>query len=123
MTARRGRPPKLEENEKESLVIKFEKYIEHTEIPIIAEFAAQNGLWKQYFYDHGEFTNLIKKCTTKKEAALEKGALENRINPTMAIFSLKQQGIGWRDKEAKIIFVDPKTLSELELKRLVDDGS
>lgn len=120
MPPRRGRPPKLEDHDKQLLVEKFEKYIEETDLPIIAEFASMNGLWKQYFYDHDEFTNLIKKAMTKKEAALEKGALLNQYNPTMAIFSLKQVGLGWKDKSEKIVFVDPKTLSDQELKEMLD---
>lgn len=122
MPPRRGRPPKFEEPEKNELLQKFEEYIAETDIPIVAEFAAQQGLFKQYIHDHAEFTDAIKKCITKKEAALERGALMGQINPTMAIFSLKQPWHGWRDKEAKIVFVDPKTLSNDELKKLIENG-
>lgn len=115
-----GRPPKFEEPEKQELVSKFERYIEENDLPIIAEFAAQNGLWKSYFYDHPEFANLIKIATTKKEGALERGALTRQYDTGMSAFSLKQ--LGWRDKEAKIVFVDPKTLSDEELKKLISEG-
>ena len=43
------------------------------------------------------FSTLLKKCIAKKEANLEKGALTGKLNPSMAIFSLKQ--LGWRDKK------------------------
>lgn len=120
--ARRGRPPKLEEPDKEELLEKFYKYIEETDVPIVARFAANNGLWKSYFYDNAEFANAIKKCMTKKEAALEEGALTGTLKDSMAIFSLKANH-GWRDKEAKVIFVDPKTLTTDELKKMVSDGN
>lgn len=121
--AKRGRPPKFTEPDKIKLAEEFEEYINKTELPIIAEFAASKGLWKSYLHDNQEFANLIKRCTTKKESALERGTLKGELNPAMAIFSLKQMGIGWKDRAEKIIFVDPKTLSEAELKKLMDDGS
>lgn len=96
MTARRGRPPKFNEPEKQELMAEFDEYIKNTDIPIVAEFAAMKGLWKQYFHDHAEFTDLIKKAISKKEAALERGTLLGTLNPTMAVFSLKQ--MGWTDK-------------------------
>lgn len=94
--AKRGRPPKHNDEQMSELVAKFKEYIEQTDIPIIAEFAYQNGLYKNYFYEHDEFTNLIKIATSKKEAALEIGSLKGTLNPTQAIFSLKQ--MGWTDK-------------------------
>lgn len=95
--AKRGRPPKHSDDQMTELVASFEKYIEETDIPIVAEFAYQNGLYKNYFYEHDEFTNLIKRATSKKEAALERGSLTGTLNPTQAIFSLKQ--MGWTDKQ------------------------
>jgi hypothetical protein len=94
--AKRGRPPKVSDDKMSELVAKFQKYIEETDIPIIAEFAYQNGFGKQYLYDRPEFSDLIKIALAKKEAALENGALMGTLNPTMAVFSLKQ--LGWRDK-------------------------
>ncbi|GMK49143.1 hypothetical protein PghCCS26_62730 [Paenibacillus glycanilyticus] len=95
--AKVGRPPLVPEVDMPLLLEKFERYIQETEIPIIAEFAYQNGFGKQYFQDREEFSFLIKKAIAKKEAALERGALIGAINPAMAIFSLKQ--LGWRDKQ------------------------
>lgn len=122
MPLRRGRPPKFEEPEKRTLLELFEEYIENTDIPIVARFAANNKLHKQYFYDQPEFSDAIKRCMTKKEAALEEMGLTDRVNSTMAIFSLKANH-GWKDRDAKIVFVDPKTLSDDELKKLIADGS
>lgn len=95
--AKVGRPPKVKEVDMPELVRKFEEYIATTDIPIIAEFAYQNGFGKDYIYDRAEFSELRKRCMAKKEAALERGSLTGTLNPTQAIFSLKQ--MGWTDKQ------------------------
>lgn len=116
--AKVGRPPRVKDVDMPELVEKFRMYIEKTDIPIIAEFAYMNGFGKQYFHERQEFSNLIKVAIAKKEAALERGTLTGSLNPAMAVFSLKQ--LGWKDRAEKIVFVDPKTLSEKELKELMD---
>lgn len=95
--AKRGRPPKHSDEQMTDLVAKFKKYIDATEIPVIAEFSYQNGFGKQYLYDRPEFSDLIKIALAKKESALEIGSLRGTLNPTMAVFSLKQ--MGWTDKQ------------------------
>ena len=92
-----GRPPKFTKKQIGELLEEFERYIEETEIPVVAEFASKNGFGKQYIYDREEFSYLIKVAITKKEANLEIKALRGEINVTMAIFALKQ--IGWKDKQ------------------------
>lgn len=89
---KRGAPRKYDRDE---LLQKLEDYIETTDIPILSEFAWKHGLHRQKIYEMPELSDAIKKCITKKEAALEAGALRGELNPTMAIFSLKQ--IGWND--------------------------
>ncbi|GIQ62144.1 hypothetical protein PACILC2_07120 [Paenibacillus cisolokensis] len=84
--AKVGRPPKVKEEDMPELVEKFRRYIEETDIPIIAEFAYKNGFGKNYFHERQEFSNLIKMAMAKKEAALEIGALKGTLNPTMAVF-------------------------------------
>lgn len=98
-----GRPPILDEPDIQELVQKFEKYIDETAIPVIAEFAYTNNIERTYLYDRAEFSTLIKKCIDKKEYVLEVGGLTGRLNPTMAIFGLKQ--LGWRDKQE--LAIDP----------------
>ena len=83
------------------LNIKFERYIKETTIPIVCEFAYKNNMSKQQLYEHDEFADSIKKCITKKEANLERGALTGQINHGMAIFSLKQ--LGWKDQNNILI--------------------
>ncbi len=93
-----ARPRSRTQTQDEQLFKKFEKYINETTLPIIAEFAYMNDIERQYLYDNQMFSTLLKKCIAKKEANLEKGALTGKLNPSMAIFSLKQ--IGWKDKQA-----------------------
>lgn len=88
-----GRPRVHDRN---AILVAFDHYIAETDIPIVAEFAAQQGLSRQFLYDNEEFDDAIKRCTCKKEGALERKALEGTVNCTMAIFSLKQ--LGWTDK-------------------------
>ena len=92
-----GRPNKYSKKFLKELKEQFGEYIDKTDIPIIAEFAYKNDLYKQFFYDHIEFSDLIKKCVSKKEAQLEKLGLLKQVDTGMAVFSLKQ--LGWRDKQ------------------------
>lgn len=71
------------------------QYIEKTDIPIVAEFCHEQGVHRQKLYEMDELGDAIKACITKKEAALEKGALTGKYQQSMAIFSLKQ--LGWKD--------------------------
>jgi len=82
----------------EEVAEKLIKFIEDRDCPIIAEFAYLNDIPKSSLYEMNSESvkNLIKKCTAKKEFYLESKALSNDVNPTMAIFSLKQ--LGWSDK-------------------------
>ena len=98
-----ARPRSRTQTQDEELFDRFKKYIDNTTLPIIAEFAYMNDIERQYLYDNEMFSTLLKKCIAKKEANLEKGALTGKLNPSMAIFSLKQ--LGWKDKKE----VDVKT--------------
>lgn len=119
-----ARPPKYKPNEIQELVAKFTSYITKTGIPIIQEFCAQNGLSKDYLYDRPEFSELLKRCTTKKEAALERKSLNGEINVTQAIFSLKQ--LGWKDKTEteninKNVNQDVTNLTPEERRAVIDE--
>ena len=95
--AKVGRPPKYTEPDINEMVRKFTEYIDDKDMPIIAEFAYLNDIDRLYLYDHMEFSTLLKKAIAKKESYLEEKGLKGEVNPTMAIFSLKQ--LGWRDKQ------------------------
>ena len=91
-----GRPRKYSDEEVAEIATLFKEYISETAVPIIAEFAYQSDVPRETLYKYDEFSTLIKECIDKKEAALERLALQGEVNTTMAIFSLKQ--LGWRDK-------------------------
>ncbi len=91
-----GRPKKYTPAVLKKIIAKLVAYIKSEEIPIIAEFAYKNNFGRQMLYEHIELSDTIKKLISKKEANLEKLALVGAINPTMAIFSLKQ--LGWSDR-------------------------
>jgi hypothetical protein len=55
------------------------------------------GVPSKHVYDFEEFSDPIKVLIDKKEAALERKALDGEVNTTMAVFSLKQ--LGWSDKQ------------------------
>lgn len=85
-----GRPPNLSPARIKELKAKFEKYIDDTDIPILAEFAYQNDISRQSLYDYEQFSTLREKCINKKSANLQKFGLFNVTNPAVTIFSLKQ---------------------------------
>ena len=92
-----GRPLEWTPERLEEIRAAFNKYIEEKDIPIVAEFASKHGLRRQTLYEHEALADVLEKCLSKKEAALESLGLTNGINTTMAIFSLKQ--LGWSDKQ------------------------
>lgn len=94
-----GRPRKYTREYLAEIVEKLERYIDETPVPVVAEFAYQNRIPRQALYDHEELSDSIKRLIDKKEAQLERLALNGDINTTMAIFSLKQ--LGWTDKLAQ----------------------
>lgn len=95
--AKVGRPRKFSKKRVKELQCAFEEYINNTEIPIINEFTYQQGIIRQNLYDYEEFSTLLKKCTEKKEMAIEKGMLIGELVPSASIFALKQ--LGWSDKK------------------------
>lgn len=86
------------DEKKAELLEKLEKYIDETNVPILTEFCSQNKVNRQRVYEWEEFSDMIAICVQKKEYMLEKLALANKINVSMAIFSLKQ--LGWSDKKS-----------------------
>lgn len=66
-------------------------------MPILAEFCYKNRVNKTLIYDWPEFNESINRLKEKKESFLERNGLENKVNATMAVFSLKQ--LGWKDRQ------------------------
>lgn len=115
------------------LVKDADEYIREAMPPIVAEYANQHGISRQYIYQLGkkypEVNDTIKKIIDAKEICLERNGLNGNFNPAMAIFSLKQ--LGWRDlpkEEAvesgsgggkvELVVRDPGKLRELEKKAI-----
>ncbi len=93
-----GRPVTWTPEKRAELLALFFEYIDNTDLPIVCEFAAQNGLYKDWFRDKEEFERPIKDCLTKKEAALERMLYSKDYPASGVIFSLKQ--LGWRDTQS-----------------------
>lgn len=99
-----GRPPKLTKEERVEVYEAFRRYIERTPDPMIVGFCAWDPTAQKYMitkdnlYDWKEFSELRKIAIEKQEAYLVTGATTNRLNPTMAIFRLKQPQHGYKDK-------------------------
>lgn len=98
----KGRPPKVKIND---ILAAVDPYLEDADPPIVAEFAHQQGITRQYLYElaatakkrgDARLSDAIKKLSEAKEIKLERGGLSGRYSPSVAIFSLKQ--LGWSDK-------------------------
>jgi hypothetical protein len=96
--AKVGRPPKFTDLEIDVLVEDFERYIEETDLPSVAGFAAKHRLGKDYINDRREFSELKRWLHSKREAALEIGGLTGVYDKTVTVFALKQKEMGWSDK-------------------------
>lgn len=93
-----GRPKKYTDKKIREICSEMNNYTEKTDIPILSEFAYTNGYRFAIFYEYDGFKDSVDHLLRKKEAQLEKLSLFHVVNPTMAIFSLKQ--LGWSDKQA-----------------------
>lgn len=79
------------------LVNKFNKYIDETDMPIVAEFAFKNNIRRNLLYENTILSGIREKACLKKEVYLETNGIHNKINVSMATLSLKQ--LGWKDKQ------------------------
>lgn len=92
-----GRKPKYTPEQINTLCTQLEDYINNTNIPSIQGFCYKYNITRQTLYDYEQFSTLKERLINKKESVIEEWALKNKINATMAIFSLKQ--LGWSDKQ------------------------
>lgn len=101
------RQPKYET---EYIVEQIELYLEREEIPILKDLCYQQNWDYDYFMvlrgRDEEVDRSIKKLINRKEAQLEKLALQGKIDKTMAVFSLKQ--LGWKDRQEIALSDDAK---------------
>lgn len=70
------------------------------------------------YEDREDYGNAIKKAKAQCEYALEYGALINAVNPTMAIFSAKNN-YDWKDKTE----VDQTIKGSLGISKLLDEAA
>jgi len=78
--------------------------------------------WAKKFKDNEEISESIRKIKDLFETRVNVGGLKNKLNPTMAIFNLKNN-YGWRDKtEQETTIIAPKPLMTLNELRQDDSN-
>lgn len=102
-----GRPLKFKSvQELEDLIEAYFKNCEdNKDVPTITGLAVELDTTRRTLIDYEEkyhekdqgYSHAIKKAKARIEAALESNALANKVNPTIAIFSLKNN-YGWKDR-------------------------
>lgn len=99
-----GRPPKFESVEQLEALIEsyFENCKQKNKPYTITGLALWLDTTRETLMDYqenkgDEFSDTIKRAKLKCENWVEEGALTNKINPTSAIFNLKNN-YGWKDK-------------------------
>lgn len=82
---------------------KLDEYIDSTDDCIIDEFLLNERMPAKTLYQYAkeseELSNSIKRCHQKQALRVQRGAQNGTINPTFAIFKLKQPCYGWTDKQ------------------------
>lgn len=96
-----GRPPLYNAEEVTKNLI---DYIESSSDPYIEEFCMFEGNpSKDTVYrlekDYSPLSDAIKRCHEKQKLRTVRAAELGEINPTFAIFKLKQKCYGWTDKQ------------------------
>lgn len=73
------------------------------------------------YQERPEFSDAIKRAKVKCENWVEENALMNKVNPTTAIFNLKNN-YGWKDKVEQDITSDGKALPQPLLYNVLTDN-
>jgi len=105
-----GRPQTLTAKQIQNVKHDLEKYIDSNEDPTIVGFTSsykkvktnkgkEFHINKDYINNHDEFCELRRRAIEKQEAYLVGGSTQNKLNPTVSIFRLKQPQHGYRDKQ------------------------
>lgn len=119
-----GRPLKFKTvKELEDKIDEYFKYCDKNNKPYsMTGLALALDTYRSLLLDYSEkdgFSYSIKKAKTKCENWVEEGALTNKINPTSAIFNLKNNYSDWKDKSEVDSNVNLNDTSDV-LKRLND---
>lgn len=94
-------------------------YISEHDDPTIVGFTSTYTKYhvnKDYISDHDEFSELRKAAIEKQEAFLLNGATNNKLNPTVSIFRLKQPQHGYRDKFEQDVTSNGESISPVLVK-------
>lgn len=100
-----GAPNKLTVDEKKEVWKAFEKFVDENDYPTVTGFCANHKLGIKYklisqnLKDWPQFSSLIKRANDKQAEYTEDMAQRGKMNPTWAIFKLKQPAFGWTDKQ------------------------
>jgi len=92
-----GQPRQYSPETVKAIIDKFARYIDRTDVPIVAEFCYRNHVSRKCIYDYPEFDDVRERCILKKEAQLERLGGTKLWDPGMAKFSLTQ--LGWSTKQ------------------------
>lgn len=80
----------------------MEKYYIECDDPYVEEFAIKNGFTTELIYrvakENDKISSTIKAIHEKQKMRTVRKAEVGEINPTFAIFKLKQKCYGWTDK-------------------------
>jgi hypothetical protein len=105
-----GRPIEYTPERIQEIKEAMERYIQETDVPIVAEFAYLNNIRRAILYEIPELSYTVGKMIDKKESQLERGGLIGEYNASMAKFSLAQ--LGWSEKqETKVTGDIPVSIS------------
>ena len=95
----------------------LEKWIERKDSLWLGNFAVDNKIHRQRLSEVAEwdkeFGKMYKLAKQVQENKIVLGAMANKINPTMAIFTLKNVA-GWRDKKEMGLDASPELVEILE---------
>jgi hypothetical protein len=100
-----GRPPKVTPEQKQEVLKAFELYLDREPDPTAVGFCAYDPIGKKYRITKDdingweEFSELRKAAISKQEAYLLYGVTQNKLNPSVSIFRLKQPQHGYTDRQ------------------------
>lgn len=111
-----GRPIKYDYDTKLNYLKKLVKYIREEEYPTVPDFCRINHIAKRRLYEWAKnekengdtndkyplgeyFQECIDRMNGIQEDFIEKNTMQGFISPAFAIFKLKQQSIGWTDRQ------------------------
>lgn len=99
-----GAPRKVNDEIIKELLAEYKDFVKTEKDPNVAKFVTSSDLCFEHLilphniYDWQEFAGLRKLAIAKQEAYLIEKAGDNKYNPTLAIFRLKQPQHGYRDR-------------------------